>query len=88
MDLPVTLLDAAGLRFAQRRFGRSLLDIFRPGAPAWRQELLCELMGHGYGEEHLSKMLRWKNYKLIYHHEQGQINELYDLCLLYTSRCV
>lgn len=79
VDLPVTLLDAAGLRFAQRRFGRSLLDIFRPGAPAWRQELLCEHMGHGYGEEHLSKMLRWKNYKLIYHHEQGQINELYDL---------
>lgn len=79
VDFPVTLLDAAGLQFSEKRFGRSILDLFRAGAPAWRQDLLCEHMGHGYGQEHNSKMLRHRNYKLIYHHEPGQLQELYDL---------
>ena len=79
VDFPVTLLDAAGLKFTNGSFGRSILDIFRDDAPEWREDIMCEHMGHGYGEEHISKMLRFRNYKLIYHHEKNQINELYDL---------
>lgn len=78
IDYPVTLLDAAGLAFDKPHSGRSLLGLFH-GKVSWREDMMCESFGHGHGEFHLSRLVRYRNYKLVYHHEESQINELYDL---------
>ena len=51
VDLPVTLLDAAGTSFAGPVDGSSLLDVAldgraEMGAQTWREDLMCETHGH------------------------------------------
>ena len=51
VDLPVTMLDAAGTSFTGPVDGRSLLDLVLEervgaGAEAWREDVVCETHGH------------------------------------------
>ena len=51
VDLPVTLLDAAGTSFAEPVDGSSLLDVALDGrsvtgANTWREDIMCETHGH------------------------------------------
>jgi arylsulfatase A-like enzyme len=51
VDLPVTLLDAAGTSFTGLVDGSSLLDVAlkgraETGAQTWREDIMCETHGH------------------------------------------
>ena len=76
LDIPVTLLDAAGLSFSHEAHGRSLLELLE-GDSQWREDVMFETYGHGYGEEIIGRGIVWRNYKYIV--SEGQIPELYDL---------
>jgi len=76
-DIPVTILDAAGLRFSNRVDGESLLRFaFDQDAP-WRDSLLCETYGHGYGTTIIGRMVIHGNTKYVCN--ENDIDELYDL---------
>lgn len=77
-DLPVTQLDAANLAFPERVDGRSLLDLaeHREGQP-WRDSLLCETYGHGYGLTLIGRMVVKDEWK--YTCFEGDRDELYNL---------
>ena len=79
-DLPVTMLDAAGLAFPERVDGKSLLELgcHRPGEKDWRTSLMCETYGHGYGLTLLGRMVVDEN-NIKYTCFEGQQDELYDL---------
>ena len=76
MDIPVTIMDAVGLKFNQEVHGESLLPIAMGKEVDWREDLMCETAGHGYVER-INGMIVYKNYKLVKFEEQ--IDELYDL---------
>lgn len=78
-DIPVTILDAAGRKFAHKTDGQSLLDLafHREGEDLWRKSLMCETYGHGYGCTIIGRMVtdgRWK-----YVCTENDLDELYDL---------
>lgn len=77
LDIPETILDAAGLQFNQKVHGRSLLDLFNPKAKPWRKGLMCETNGHGYIERIAGRMYVFENWKYVWF--DGQKEELYDL---------
>lgn len=77
IDLPVTFMDAAGLKFNQEVHGRSLLPIAKDKNATWREDLMSTTAGHGYVEKINGRMIVHKNYKLVKF--QDQIDELYDL---------
>lgn len=78
-DLPVTMLDAAQTSFTLPVHGRSLLDIalHRPGENSWRDSLMCETYGHGYGHTQYGRMVVRGSIK--YACIQDDLDELYDL---------
>ena len=79
-DLPVTMLDAAGLAFTRNPVdGRSLLDLTgeHQDAPPWRDSLMCETYGHGYGLTLIGRMVVQGPYKYVCF--EGDSDELYDL---------
>ncbi len=78
-DIPVTLMDAAGLHFPERIDGRTLLDLLiaqRNVAP-WRDSLMCESYGHGYGASKVGRMAVKGRMKYVC--TEGDLDELYDL---------
>lgn len=79
IDLPVTMLDAAGTAFSNRVDGRSLLDLAcgRAEAVPWRDSLLCETYGHGYGTTLIGRMVVENDIKYVCF--EGDSDELYDL---------
>ena len=78
-DLPVTMLDAAGLSFRERVDGRSLLDLacHRDGKEPWRDSLMCESYGHGYGLTLIGRMVVEGDWKYVCY--EGDSDELYHL---------
>lgn len=78
-DIPVTILDAAGLSFQKPVDGVSLLDLtcHRQQENVWRDSLMCETYGHGYGTTIIGRMVVKDNYKYVC--TEGDLDELYDL---------
>jgi len=78
-DLPVTILDAAGLEFTDRVDGKSLLNLAIPdrGASDWRQSLMCETYGHGYGRTIIGRMVVDGHYKYVV--TENDLEQLYDV---------
>ena len=80
LSLPVTMLDAAGLRFTRNKVhAQSLLPVAAGRACRWPDSLLAESYGHGYGEEITSRVLVWGQYKYVASLGQENRDELYDL---------
>ncbi len=77
IDLAPTLLEIAGTKFSAKVDGRSWLTLTTAEGAAWRQDLMVESFGHGYGEHHIIRALLAGPYKYIYNH--GQLDELYNL---------
>ncbi|MEG0169054.1 sulfatase-like hydrolase/transferase [Anaerorhabdus sp.] len=77
MDIPVTIMDAVGLKFKQEYHGSSLLPLVKHETKEWRDDLMCETAGHGYVERINGRMMVHDNYKLVKF--ENQIDELYDL---------
>lgn len=77
LDMPQTMLDAAGLKFNQKVHGRSLLDLYTKNTKPWRKGLMCETNGHGYIERIAGRMYVYENYKYVWF--DGQKEEFYDL---------
>jgi arylsulfatase A-like enzyme len=87
MDLPVTLLDAAGANAPWPLDGRSLLDILLPdraNGEAWRMDLMCETYGHhaeamnAVGRALITDRYRYAIYQYL-HDQIAPMHELYDL---------
>ncbi len=86
MDLPVTLLDAAGASASWSMDGRSLLDLVIPDravAGDWRTDLMCETYGHHAEAMHVvGRALITDRYRYaIYQYlddESAPMAELYD----------
>jgi arylsulfatase A-like enzyme len=76
VDLAPTLLDAAGIGFPDSVDGRSLLSLCAGEGRDWRDDLLCEIHGHIYGD-HIGRLVVTDRYKYIVN--QGDMDELYDL---------
>lgn len=78
VDLPVTILDAAGTGFTKNPVhGESLLPLVTGKADKWREDIMSETYGHGYGEEVISRMIVYNNYKYIA--TKDDVSELYNL---------
>ncbi|QUI22090.1 sulfatase-like hydrolase/transferase [Vallitalea pronyensis] len=77
MDIPVTILDAAGLSFTNKVHGMSLLDLILDEKKSWRTGLMSETFGHGYVERIQGRMYVEGDYKYVKF--EGQIDELYHL---------
>lgn len=77
-DLPVTMLDSAGLTFRDPVHGRSLLPLACNGQDSsWRNSLMCETYGHGYGVTIRARMVVEGDYKYVAN--ENDIDELYNL---------
>ncbi len=76
-DIPVTVLAAAGLQFAQPVHGASLLPFCRGDHQGARDSLMIETFGHGYGHNYPGRGILAGRYKYVTFGAQG--HELYDL---------
>lgn len=76
-DIPVTVLAAAGLQFAQPVHGANLLPYCLNDRAAGRESLMIETYGHGYGHNHPGRGILAGRYKYVTFNSQGR--ELYDL---------
>lgn len=87
IDLPATLLEAAGLPPLPRGQGASLLSLARGEPDSWTRDwALCEYRdsGHPYEPAVHVTMLRHDRFKLVVHHgapatDRDRTGELYDL---------
>lgn len=78
IDFPVTLLDAAGLRYTKNEVhGQSILPLVTGKETTWREDLMCETQGHGYGEDVMARVIRYRNWKYV--KTKDDVEELYDL---------
>jgi N-acetylglucosamine-6-sulfatase len=79
VDIPITLLDLAGVASGLRPDGRSLVPILRGAPMEWRQEVLLEYLGHLHGGflPRGFTAIRTDRYKYI-EWDDGTV-ELYDL---------
>lgn len=76
VDLVPTLLDAAGLD-ATGMDGRSLLPLAGGGAGEWRDSLMVETYGHGFGEVDIGRAIVKGPFKYVAYQQHG--GELYNL---------
>ena len=76
MDLAPTILDAAGTAFQNRVHGTSLFPLCAGESIDWRDDLMCET--HGHMEHHIGRLIVTDRFKYVAN--QGQMDELYDLC--------
>jgi arylsulfatase A-like enzyme len=73
VDIPITILDAAGLKFEKKIHGESILSVSTGGKA--RENIVCETFGHQ--RPHNGRALITDRYKYI---ANGlQTHELYDL---------
>lgn len=77
VDIAPTILDAAGTGFINPVDGTSFLPLFQEPAPKWREDLLVETYGHGFGTREIGRLVLWKDYKYVHFQNYGP--ELYDL---------
>ena len=78
IDFPVTLLDAAGMKFTRNQVdGQSILPLVTGKPVKWREDLMSETQGHGYGEDVMARVIRYKNWKYVI--TKDDLEELYDL---------
>ncbi|MGL6175152.1 MAG: sulfatase-like hydrolase/transferase [Cellulosilyticaceae bacterium] len=78
VDYPVTILDAAQTQFTKNEVhGRSILPLVTDQDVTWREEIMSETHGHGYGEEVVSRMIAHNGYKYIW--TKNNLCELYHL---------
>lgn len=78
VDFPVTMLDAAGTKFTKNPVhGESLIPLVTGETDEWREDIMSETHGHGYGEEVIGRMIVHGDYKYIY--TKDHVNELYNL---------
>lgn len=75
IDLPATILDAAGAEFEREIDGRSLMPLVSGGQADWREDLMCET--HGHCDGHVARLIVTDKYKYIAN--RGDLDELYDL---------
>lgn len=73
----ITMLDAAGLKFGNPIDGKSLLSLAEGKEQSWRDSLLCETYGHGYGVTIRGRMVTDGRYKYVC--TEHCLDELYDL---------
>lgn len=77
LDLPPTLLEAAGLQAPDFMQGRSLLPLFRNEiSEPWREYVMSTFNGQQFGL-YIQRMLRTKHWKYIWN--PTDVDELYDL---------
>lgn len=76
-DIPVTMLDAAGLSYKEPVDGESLLKPAKDCKAPWRDSLFCETYGIGYGWTFIGRMVVKGQYKYVYF--EDDLDELYDL---------
>ncbi len=77
IDLMPTILDMAGVNLPAPVDGRSWLPLATQADPDWRDSLMVETFGHGYGAHHIVRAVYSGDYKYIYNHDE--IDELYYL---------
>ncbi len=77
IDIPVTILDAAGLKFSEKVHGQSILSGLLSKEHTWRKGLMCETAGHGYSERVHGRMYVEGDFKYV--NFVGQLEELYNL---------
>ena len=77
IDIPITLLGAAGLKFNDPVHGLNLIDMETKEHYQWRSGLFCETFGHGYVERIQGRMYVTGDYKYVKF--EGQKEELYNL---------
>lgn len=77
IDIVPTIMDAAGLSFKNPVHGQSLLPLCTGAAEQWREDLMCETYGHGWGNEVVARMIVAGHFKYVAN--RGHIHELYDL---------
>ncbi len=76
LDIPATMMDAAGLKFRKGCEGRSLMDLVKD-RDDWRDSLMCESYGHGYGVTIISRMIIKGDYKYVI--TENDLEQLYNL---------
>lgn len=80
-DLAPTILDLAGTKFTNPVDGQSILPLLAPPTAveqvAWRDDLMVQTFGHGFGIFHMGRALITDRYKYVDNDEQ--LHELYDL---------
>jgi len=76
-DVAPTILDMAGTKFQNKVDGRSLLPLCLGKNNDWREDLLVESYGHGFGTHHIIRAVVTERYKYIAN--EGTLDELYDL---------
>jgi len=77
MDLVPTVLEAGNAEIPTTMDGKSMADLIQnPDQTSWREEVMLQHHGH-YGESHLQRQLRYKNYKYVAHLNDKE--ELYDI---------
>lgn len=77
VDIPPTILSAAGTEFSHPVDGKNILELFKRNHKPWRDDLLVETYGHGFGNRELGRLIIWNQYKYIDY--QDHPKELYDL---------
>jgi arylsulfatase A-like enzyme len=77
VDLPPTLIEAAGLPAEPGMQGRSLWRRISGGEAAPREDVLCEFLG-AHGRARYASMVRTREHKLVAVHGRDE-GELYDL---------
>ena len=75
MDIPCTILDAAGTQFNNPVNGCSLLPLCSNEQIDWKGDLMCET--HGHISPHLGRLVVTDRYKYVWN--EGDLDELYDL---------
>src|SRR5699024_10762234 len=78
IDFPVTILDAAGTKFTQNEVhGKSILPLVTGEDVSWREDIMSETHGHGYGEDIIGRMIVHDGYKYVA--TKDHLHELYNL---------
>ncbi len=76
-DIPATMMDAAGLSFKKGCDGKSLLPLAKGESVNWRDSLMCESYGHGYGCTIISRLVYKGKYKYVI--TENDLDQLYDI---------
>ena len=77
VDVVPTLLDAGGIEPGAEMDGRSLLPLASGSAAQWRDSLMVETYGHGFGQIDIGRAIIKGRYKYVNY--QNHTGELYDL---------
>ncbi len=76
-DVPVTLLNAAGLSYEKPVDGVNLMDVLNGKPEACREQLMLETYGHGYGTTIIGRTVLHDGWK--YACTENDLDELYNL---------